>query len=237
MLISSINQLFVVGQVELGPGNGTLMSDILRASKKFPTFFEELTIHFVERSQDLRKAQYEALKCHDETMKNGLKRVVSASGANVVWHDTVDSLPDDKAMLVIGQEFLDAFPINQFVLSDGRWREKLVDINETSKTPFNFRFVLSPIDTPTSKMLESGTLKQIIDNSAAQSSVEPGGTGAASKVPTQATGARLHQLMRGHEVNLDASNQWMVPSNKVLNGCTIPHSRLIYDALYYYRIM
>lgn len=203
----------------------------MRASKKFPAFFEELTIHFVERSQDLRKAQYEALKCHDETMKNGLKRVVSASGANVVWHDTVDSLPEDKAMLVIGQEFLDAFPINQFVLNDGRWREKLVDINETSNTPFNFRFVLSPIDTPTSKMLENGTLKQIIDSSTANSnissSVEHGGARASSKVPTQATGSRLHQLMRGHEVNLDASNQWMIPSQKVSNDCTKWHLKTI----------
>lgn len=201
------------------------MSDILRASKKFPAFSEALTIHFVERSQDLRKAQFDALKCREETMKNGLKRFVSDAGATVAWHDTVDALPDDKALLVIGQEFLDAFPINQFVFNDGRWREKLVDINENSKSPFNFRFVLSPIDTPTSKMLESGTLKQIIDNSAAQSkaaaaSSEASGVKGPSAAPVQGNGARLHELMRAHEANLDASNMWMIPSQKVRTRIT-----------------
>ena len=46
-----------------------------------------------------------------------------------------------------GQEFLDAFPVNQFVKTGGVWREKLVDVDSGLDSPYHFRAVISPVDT------------------------------------------------------------------------------------------
>ena len=43
--------------VELGPGRGTLMADILKAAKVMPGFREAAQIHLVEMSPILRKLQ------------------------------------------------------------------------------------------------------------------------------------------------------------------------------------
>ena len=43
--------------VELGPGRGTLVSDILRAASFVPNFLQSLSIHLVETSRTLRTQQ------------------------------------------------------------------------------------------------------------------------------------------------------------------------------------
>src|SRR5262249_31222872 len=48
--------------VELGPGRGTLMADLLRATKRVPDFHDSLTIHMVEMSPVLANAQYMRLR-------------------------------------------------------------------------------------------------------------------------------------------------------------------------------
>eukprot|EP00965_Chrysotila_dentata_P038610 1282190-Pleurochrysis_carterae.AAC.2 len=48
--------------VEAGPGRGTLMADILRASASFPSFQSALSVHFLEVSPFLRSAQRETLE-------------------------------------------------------------------------------------------------------------------------------------------------------------------------------
>ena len=47
--------------VEMGPGKGTLMKDLLRAARSFPRFREALTVHMVETSPFLRQKQREAV--------------------------------------------------------------------------------------------------------------------------------------------------------------------------------
>lgn len=49
--------------VELGPGRGTLMQDLLRAARHFPGFFNGLDIHLVEMSPGMRAKQRYALDC------------------------------------------------------------------------------------------------------------------------------------------------------------------------------
>jgi len=64
-----------------------------------------------------------------------------------------------------GQEFLDAFPVHQFVFSNGSWKEKLVDIDTDPATPYHFRVVLSPGPTPAVKTLittENENVKKLI---------------------------------------------------------------------------
>jgi SAM-dependent MidA family methyltransferase len=95
---------------ELGPGRGTLMADILRATKSVPGFHAALTVHFVETSPVLRKAQ-------------------AAAVGDAVWHNDVTTLPDQPLWLV-ANEFFDALPIRQFVRDGDGWRERMVGVTD-----------------------------------------------------------------------------------------------------------
>jgi SAM-dependent MidA family methyltransferase len=90
--------------VELGPGRGTLAADARRAMAK--AGFAP-PVHFVETSAVLRAAQ--------------ATRVPDA-----IWHDDVSTLPDDRALIVIANEFFDALPIRQLVRGHGGWVERYV---------------------------------------------------------------------------------------------------------------
>ena len=91
---------------ELGPGRGTLMADILRATAAVPGFHAAVTVHFVETSPHLRALQAE--------------RVPQAR-----WHDRIDTLPD-APLLLVANEFFDALPIRQFIRAGAGWRERMV---------------------------------------------------------------------------------------------------------------
>ncbi|THD35662.1 MAG: class I SAM-dependent methyltransferase [Sphingomonas sp.] len=90
--------------VELGPGRGTLTADALRAMAQVG-----LTppVHFVETSPTLRAAQ-------------------KAAVPDATWHDDVATLPDDRALIVVANEFFDALPIRQLVRAGDAWRERMV---------------------------------------------------------------------------------------------------------------
>jgi SAM-dependent MidA family methyltransferase len=93
--------------VELGPGRGTLMADILKAAKVMPGFRNAARIHLVEISPVLRKLQKEKL------------------GTDATWHDSIASIPDGP-MLLVANEFFDAIPIRQFEKREGKWFERCV---------------------------------------------------------------------------------------------------------------
>jgi SAM-dependent MidA family methyltransferase len=93
---------------EAGPGRGTLMADILRATRAVPGFHAALTLHLVEASPVLRAKQQEAL-----------------AGYNVTFHDSIADLPE-APLWFVANEFFDALPIRQFIRDGEGWREKRV---------------------------------------------------------------------------------------------------------------
>lgn len=95
---------------ELGPGRGTLMADLLRATKGVPGFHAALQIHLVEASPRLRALQKTALE-----------------GFDVTWCDQVDELPQQPLFLV-ANEFFDALPIRQYVRDQDAWRERRIGL-------------------------------------------------------------------------------------------------------------
>jgi SAM-dependent MidA family methyltransferase len=95
---------------ELGPGRGSLMADLLRATRGVPGFHAALQLHLIEASAQLRQQQEEALK-----------------GYEITWIDSVDELPQQPLFLV-ANEFFDALPIRQFLRTEGGWREKRVGL-------------------------------------------------------------------------------------------------------------
>jgi NADH dehydrogenase [ubiquinone] 1 alpha subcomplex assembly factor 7 len=106
--------------VELGPGRGTLMADLLRAAQVRPRFGAAARLHLIETSPVLRAAQAERL------------------GPGATWHFNLESLPAGPA-LIIANEFFDALPIRQFEARGGRWFERLVGLAGEG-----FRLGLSP---------------------------------------------------------------------------------------------
>ncbi|MGE4611900.1 MAG: SAM-dependent methyltransferase [Paracoccaceae bacterium] len=97
--------------VELGPGRGTLMADILRTAEAMPTFVEAAEVWLVETSPAMRRKQAATLIM--ETTPN--------------WVNSVDDLPD-LPIFVVANEFFDALPIHQFSPSDAGWRERMIDV-------------------------------------------------------------------------------------------------------------
>lgn len=141
-----------VNLVELGPGRGTLMADLLRGTSKFKNFTNSLSIHLVECSPALQKLQHSTLKCVDE--ENGSehdqkKTISTLAGNHVSWHATLDQVPAGRPSIIIAHEFFDALPVHQFQKTSRGWCEKMVDVAEDSK----FRLVLSPNPTPANLFL------------------------------------------------------------------------------------
>lgn len=100
-----------INLIELGPGRGTLMADALRAAKLAPDFMAAIELHLVEISGPLRESQAVNLRAHHPQ-----------------WHDSIESLPFGP-MLVIANEFFDALPIHQFVMTESGWRERGVTLD------------------------------------------------------------------------------------------------------------
>ena len=102
--------------VELGPGRGTLMADLLRATKGVPGFHAAAQVHLVETSPHLRAVQKGAL-----------------SGYDVQWHDSVSDLPD-LPLFLVANEFFDALPLRQVVREGRGWRERYVGLRDGALT-------------------------------------------------------------------------------------------------------
>jgi NADH dehydrogenase [ubiquinone] 1 alpha subcomplex assembly factor 7 len=121
--------------VECGPGRGTLMNDLLRAAKSVPDFHKAIDIHLVETSPAMRRRQEETL-----------------SGYSPRWHDTIASVPAGP-MILVANEFLDALPIHQFVMTDTGWADRCVDTG-----PDGLVFVTGPAAADGGPMMASTAL-------------------------------------------------------------------------------
>ncbi len=101
--------------VECGPGRGTLMADALRAARVAPGFREALRVELIETSPILKARQEQAL---------------AGCGVPVAWRRSLSELPEEGGpLLVLGNEFLDALPIRQYVRANGAWHERLVGLD------------------------------------------------------------------------------------------------------------
>ena len=108
--------------VELGPGRGVLMADVLRVIRKLaPELAATATVELVETSERLRKIQSDAL---------------SATATPVHWHDDIDTVEPGFTLLV-ANEFFDALPIRQFVFTDTGFRERTIILDADDELAFS----------------------------------------------------------------------------------------------------
>ncbi|CAA9330821.1 MAG: SAM-dependent methyltransferase, MidA [uncultured Microvirga sp.] len=106
--------------VEFGPGRGTLMADLLRAARVRPAFLEAVSVHLVETSPALRRAQRERLR---------------EVATPVEWHPRFGEVPGGPT-IAVANEFLDALPVRQYVATERGWCERLVGLGPEGKLAF-----------------------------------------------------------------------------------------------------
>ncbi|WP_159950326.1 class I SAM-dependent methyltransferase [Rhizobium sp. 18065] len=101
--------------VEVGPGRGTMMADMLRViARVAPGLYETATVHLIETSALLKLTQMETLSSH---------------GDKVSWHESFEGVPAGFTLLA-ANELFDAIPIRQFVKTQTGFRERMVGLDE-----------------------------------------------------------------------------------------------------------
>jgi NADH dehydrogenase [ubiquinone] 1 alpha subcomplex assembly factor 7 len=105
--------------IELGPGRGTLMLDVLRTLKTVPACLNAAQVHLVETSLALQARQQKTI-----------------SPYTVTHHLSLETIPSAPC-LILANEFFDALPIQQYAYqkndaqSEG-WYPRCVQTNGTS---------------------------------------------------------------------------------------------------------
>lgn len=94
--------------LECGPGRGTLMADILRATNGVDGFRDAVDVHLLEISPVLKQKQIETLDDFE-----------------VTHHETLEDVPN-APLIVVANEFLDALPFRQFAKLKSGWAERVV---------------------------------------------------------------------------------------------------------------
>lgn len=114
--------------VEMGPGDGTLISDLLRAARLAPDFLDAAELWLVEVSPPLRALQAERL-----------------AGAPLPprWADRLEAVPGGAPILLVANEVLDCLPARQFVRTETGWAERVIGLDEAGELAFGLR-ALSP---------------------------------------------------------------------------------------------
>ena len=106
--------------IELGPGNGTLLIDIMNIAKRFKDFNSALSIKLIEKNINLIKKQ-----------KNNFSKF-NLNIDNIVWHQSFRN-NFRKPIIVIANEFFDCLPINQFYKKKDTWYKKMIQYDHNNK--------------------------------------------------------------------------------------------------------
>lgn len=166
--------------VELGPGRGTLMSDLMRACAAVSGFSDAAAIDLVEISPALRRMQQDVLR------------------RRATWRQRFEEVPDGP-LIVIASEFFDALPVRQFVRTERGWCERMVDLDPAAPlTAPALRFVLSPDPLPDPSILPPAVREAPVG---AVAEVSPARAAAAEAVGARiaAFGGAMLVLDYGHD--------------------------------------
>ena len=99
--------------VELGPGRGTMMLDMLRAARVVPEFRNAVVVHMVEVSPALQARQ---------------KQTLGGIDVPVLWHNAFEDVPEGP-LIIVANEFFDALPVHQAVKQINGWYERTVEVD------------------------------------------------------------------------------------------------------------
>ncbi len=109
--------------VEIGPGRGVLMYDILSTVLRFVAT-SKIKVYLIEASPKLKQLQ---------------EKKLSAFDVDIHWLENLDELPKQTTFF-IANEFFDALPIHQYFFDGEKWGERLIGLDEKNE----FQFGMGP---------------------------------------------------------------------------------------------
>lgn len=119
--------------VELGPGSGVLMSDLLRACRTRPGFLEAADLWLIEASEPLRRRQMATLE---------------GAPLRPRWAERLEDAPAGAPLFLVANEFLDCLPANQFVRTREGWRERRIGLDDSGELVFGLGAPTALRDAP-----------------------------------------------------------------------------------------
>ncbi|MCJ1477012.1 hypothetical protein MMC13_005683 [Lambiella insularis] len=125
--------------IEVGPGRGTLMDDVLRTIRNFKPMAASINaVYLVEASPSLRNKQKQLL-CDDAPLEQidiGFRSRNKYTGLPVIWCEDIRFVPNDptKSPFIFAHEFFDALPIHAFQ-----------SVTPSAKTPATIQGLHGPI--------------------------------------------------------------------------------------------
>lgn len=102
--------------VELGPGRGTMMQDILRVTRKFSEFRQACRLVLLETSPILRDIQRQTLSS------------IGEPDLPCQWLPSIDDIPPGP-MILIANEFLDCLPVDHWFWDGEYWTPHHINID------------------------------------------------------------------------------------------------------------
>jgi NADH dehydrogenase [ubiquinone] 1 alpha subcomplex assembly factor 7 len=133
--------------VEAGPGDGTLMADVLRAARLAPGFLDATQLCLVETSAPLAAVQRARLA--DAPLQPS-------------WVAALPDLPAGAPVILLANELLDCLPARQFVRTERGWAERMVGLDAAGDLAFG----LAP--RPLDRILPLAEVGTVVEVSAAQ---------------------------------------------------------------------
>ena len=106
--------------IELGPGRGTMMRDMLRAARAVPGFAEAVRVVLIETSEALAAVQ---------------RRTLAAVGIDVMWPTELPAASGPT--ILVANEYLDTLPAQQWQRSAGAWHWRTVDLDANGRLCFS----------------------------------------------------------------------------------------------------
>lgn len=120
--------------VEVGPGDGTLMSDALRAARLDPDFLRAVDLILIEPSAPLRAEQ---------------ARRLADSDVHPRWVRDLNGIETDAPVILIANEVLDCLPARQFVKTADGWSERRVGVTDQGDLMFGLTPISGGFQRPT----------------------------------------------------------------------------------------
>jgi SAM-dependent MidA family methyltransferase len=104
--------------VEVGPGDGTLIDDALKAARLEPEFLQACELILIEPSGPLRAQQARRLADSDLSPR---------------WVSSLNAIETDAPVILIANEVLDCLPARQFVKTDDGWAERRIGVDDAGE--------------------------------------------------------------------------------------------------------
>ncbi|OSX57637.1 hypothetical protein POSPLADRAFT_1155864 [Postia placenta MAD-698-R-SB12] len=120
--------------VELGPGRGTLVHDVLRVLSQFPAAHTAIReIQLIETSSAMRSRQ-----------EDKLSGIAQQQGWKLEWNSSLNEISSDPSAftMILAHEFFDALPFHLIQRTQQGWREVLIAANPDTFVPTDKRPLL-----------------------------------------------------------------------------------------------